>query len=476
MIYKQDFVYITAYLLGIDKERFEKFFTFAEDNTWDNFNENKEMRIVHELCKLRVEILNNVSKLEEFMVSELTNMLYCKEVIEQGGVEYLKSNEIDIEVTNGSCEKYLTHINKLLTTYVSQLKNSNIFPDWFPFKQYSYMFIMRDKSTKRVIKKYIDSRLNYPYQLWVSYDMSRMEHNFLRNDKAMLQYIYTLKGEKPVNFDDKVCKFEDGDKYNPDSSNSESTEEKDTKLTKVSEIVSSKKNGAESVNNFVSGGKKALAVVDCENISVNVVVSVLKVLEQSKKVYKVILVDDENTTDDWSLLESICELEIKHITTKRLVDTKSIVDMQLALSTYEEKMKNKADRIILFASDSDYMCLIENVADEKTKFFVIYENENVRPQYISKLKEQNVESASIEEFEYIGVAEERQNRLLNDVLREINALYNINMSTIVENIAKEKGYTVDEENNILGVLVESLGICVGTGGEVSFVVNYDKNK
>lgn len=452
LIYKRDIVYITSYLLGMNKTTFYTQYEHEEDGKglWNKFEKIKEMKIIHELCAIRIAILGNSGALDSYMIKQLKNILTCEQYISQESVEYLKSQNIEIEEANLNSEKYIKRINTLINNHLGEIKNIDILPDWIPLKEYFNMFKMNNNTIKASQRNYSKYYGNYPFQLWVSFDMSNMNHNILRNDAYLLECIHRFNRQTPVDYKDKVC-------------------------IDAKEIVSNKdsKDNTDNIaiQEFVKSGKKVLAVVDCENVTVSTVISVIREMEKCQKIYKIILIDDDNTIEDWGIVSEAVKTEIQHIQTKRLMSAKSVVDMQLALSVYKEKIENKVDKVVLLASDSDYMCLIDNVMDERTQFFVVYELDRVCTTYVKRLKESNVPAASSDEFEYIDLTLERKNNIIAEVVESINKeVKDINVLDMIERVVENYNISGEELRGIKEDVKKNMCIEINNNGDVAFMI------
>jgi uncharacterized LabA/DUF88 family protein len=182
------------------------------------------------------------------------------------------------------------------------------------------------------------------------------------------------------------------------------------------------------LTSFVEGSESVLVVVDCENSNPVKLCSVLGTLsEESKnKIQKVIFFDSAYTTDgwrilsestenitnnkcinnsskdnlddnfDWRLPELISGLKIERVQVDRLIETKSQVDMELAIETVKAVMKNSIDSVILVSSDSDYWTLIKSLPE--TRFMVMFEKEKTSLKIEKALQNEAIQYTYMDNF------------------------------------------------------------------------------
>ena len=136
--------------------------------------------------------------------------------------------------------------------------------------------------------------------------------------------------------------------------------------------------------------ENCILVVDCENSDAVKLAARLSSLskEELRRIRKILLFDSEYTTTQWATLvdrlmkavrdtlrpeEAEESLRLEHIMVPRLNQSKSQVDMTLAVRTSREVYGNHAGGVILVSSDSDYWAMIRQL--EGVRFLVMLEKE-----------------------------------------------------------------------------------------------------
>lgn len=73
--------------------------------------------------------------------------------------------------------------------------------------------------------------------------------------------------------------------------------------------------------------------------------------------------DDYHTTIVWDYIETLIDIPVEHIETKRITDMKSLVDIQMAVGVSAAHYRDGVDSFILCSSDSDFWELTKDLPD-----------------------------------------------------------------------------------------------------------------
>lgn len=528
MTYKMDIILKTAYLLGMCEDKYVYLYGSDALPIWNTLAECPDCKAVHMLSAMRNAILGNHREFDEWSINEMQNILdhpvFKEGVDDATATSHMRGvNEIDfnwlesyvgeVRQYNADSDKYLEVLDKLIHERLLRIRDNSlqaIFPEWLPFDAYMLMFNMSKsyKTLKAVKTSYTRCYDAYPFQLWVGCKVASLKGNILRDDCYFLTWLCEEKHVKPsVDFNvvcsvskvsdaeqlkvlDSVAQQMERNKGTSDSSNviteivddSIEVAEQETPVNSTEKSQTAKgvisptsaPDRSEDLMNFINAGEKAVAVVDCENSNLDLVISVLKSINGSKKkIRKVILIDDDSTHDLWNELGEVCDVKIKHIHTERVVSEKSVVDMQLALTVQREKFVHSIDRFILFASDSDYMCLIDNVQDKKTNFFVIYQYEKVSCKYKAKLQQKGVEVASSEGFTKCSIVAERKNKVLDAFEEMLNTKNRCRVDAVLTELTQSMGVSMTEAdiNDLTEHIFANISIVKDGTNWVSYKIN-----
>lgn len=285
---------LTAYLLGLDMEKYDISFIDHMEIPVELEN-NKEALILRNLCILRNNFLNSYDSLSSFFSTTLRNIIDSPSV-DQSCVKYLKSVGIDLRITNARASDYIRSISDIINDYAKRISNSDLLPEWASSvlrECYCGIFTVQKRvSGVTLAKTYSRLRKKYPYQLFVGFDLSTYTHNLLYRDSMLFSNIQTLAGVKDVVSYDRllVATSQDLDPANEAEGTFTLTRE-DTK---------------NALSDFLGNSSKILIIVDCENTHVDTVVAVINDVSRSNikgNKYKIVLVDDEKCHEDWEIVK-----------------------------------------------------------------------------------------------------------------------------------------------------------------------------
>ena len=193
---------------------------------------------------------------------------------------------------------------------------------------------------KKVRSFYNEYYEYYPFQVYLSWGYKRPKDdwgNVLYNDDKFLKILYSLNNDR----------FQ-GSSY----------------------VVDAKIDTKENIYDFLKNSEKAIILVDCENMEPFKLLAVLKNLheEKLKKIQKIFLINDTNTTKTWDFFKDFTDIQVEHILAERVIKEKSLVDQNLILIASKEHYKNNVDSIIIASSDSDYVPLASTLGEANFLF------------------------------------------------------------------------------------------------------------
>lgn len=107
-----DIVSKVAFLIGVPDSHWKSQYTGLDADIYEQLNENKNARIIRNLCGLRTEIERNFKRFSMLILMELKNLHTIPQT--QAMVNQLHKDGIDIIKANPKLEEYLPKINTLL--------------------------------------------------------------------------------------------------------------------------------------------------------------------------------------------------------------------------------------------------------------------------------------------------------------------------------------------------------------------------
>lgn len=404
-----------AYLIGVKKIFFEYDNQSPQLEIFEELEQNKDARIIRNLCILRTTIERNFKFIKDAMKYEFKTLntignKYIKEAITN-----LRDDDIDIVKYNKQkLSQYIIDINRLIAGHIFYCKN--LFPDWIVWDYIKDLFLMpngyTEKGTKAAMELYYPNVNKYPYKMYINWKNPKDEGNILYNDKKFLELLYQINGDV----------FKD--------------------VSRVSDISSESKL---NIKEFIQNGKIVDAICDCENSDPYMLASVFNNMNDSltAKINKIILVDDQNTVKAWNIFDQlVTEIEIEHISTERVTKEKSLVDIVLTAKTCKEHYVNHVDSFILISSDSDFWGLINTLPD--VEFLIFAEKEKFGHKMREIVESANIHYSYIENF-YSGEVDIRRRVLLMEFRKAIEANIAFNVNDIFQKISNETRVNLSEK-------------------------------
>lgn len=111
-----DIVSKVAFLIGVPDSHWKSQYTGLDSDIYEQLSNNRDARIIRNLCGLRTEIERNFKHFSMLILMELKNLHTIPQT--QGMVNQLRKDGIDIIKANPKLEEYLPKINALITKII----------------------------------------------------------------------------------------------------------------------------------------------------------------------------------------------------------------------------------------------------------------------------------------------------------------------------------------------------------------------
>lgn len=373
---------IVAYMLGIEDARLEEYYSHHYEMLLVNLRASKEASIIRYLCKIRTTILKNFLNIDNEMRYNLSN-LDRMSYFDQKEIGDLYKWGIYVVQPNYRSDKYILHLTELIDQNIDVCKT--LFPDSIKFEYIRSIFVIPHYNKKDVLieeyNKFRGNQMLYPFQTYMYWQPEDCGY-LLYSDAKFLKIIYEQNGEQ----------FYEGYKYRDASD--------DTK---------------ENIYNFIHESEHVVMAVDCENADPYKLYGVIKNLDEEdlKLISKIILYDDYHTTIAWDYIETLIHIPVEHVEVPRVTDSKSLVDIQMAVGVSAAYYRDGIDSFILCSSDSDFWGLISSIPD--ARFLVMYEYSKCGNAIKEALNSRSIFHCSMDDF-YMQNAGELQKIVLKKVL------------------------------------------------------------
>jgi hypothetical protein len=330
-------------------------------------------------------------------------------------------------------QKHIANINQLIEEQIENIHK--YIPEWIKWEYIKKLFIMpgcsagtnfyiyKDKKrTQDVMDKIHEYRKDfyknkdfYPYGTYLNWNPSYRKEdagNILFNDNKFLKLLYASNND-----------IFNGEQY----------------------VIDAKEEIKNSIYDFVEQAINIAIYVDCENVDPYSFAATLTNLDQSKikKIKKVVLYDDANTTNAWDILQEVLNLEVEHLEVERVKDDKSLVDHALAIGVTKSFFEEKIESVMLASSDSDFWSLIRYLPE--IRFFVMNETKITSNAVLEKLNDYNIPHCCMDEFAQDSIQAYKNKVLKNNlqiILNEFNEegrLEFLNTDDIVQNVFRRAG-------------------------------------
>lgn len=396
---KRDIISRVAYLIGVPQWVFENEFESPQLEVFQELEKNKGARIVRNLCIVRTAIERFFGKINGLLYLEYKTIYSVPEYIPQSALEQLAADGIRIN-RQSRLINYVIEINKLICDRVNNCKD--IFPEWLNWNYVRDIFVMKNGLTEEGVRAagelYHKNKAYYPYKAFLNWEPED-NGNLLYHDKKFVTLLY---------------------KWHRD------------KFTDLSKVMDTGSAAMSNIHDFVKKSDKVVMVVDCENTDPYRLCATLKALADKtlSKIHKIMLFDDAHTIDMWRILESYTAIPVEYIVSQRVLQNKSLVDIEMTAVTCREHYREHVDSFIIVSSDSDYWGLMSSLPD--ARFLVMIERGKSSPDLKTTLSNNGIFYCYIEDF-FDGNSEGIKNMaLVNEVKQVLEKAFQMSMPEVLD--------------------------------------------
>jgi len=442
---KYEIVSKLAFLVGVKKSIFENENQTPELGIYNSLMNNKNARIIRNLCMLRNSLENNYSRITEKMKTEYVySPANMPELIPADCIRGLSADGVRLFTKQQKeAVQYILEVNRLISDRINNCKS--IFPDWLKWEYIHDLFIMPSGLTKEGARKeaavFYEKKSFYPFQVYMNWPAA--DHgNILYNDRKFVELLYDWHEDYFTDF---------------------------SKVTDVAETVKC------SIYDFIDASQKLDVVVDCENSDPYRLYATFMNLdhETTAKINRIFLFDDVHTGSGWDLFDEQMPIAVEHIEISRLKEDKSLVDMMLATRCCKEHYVENVDAFIIVSSDSDYWALIQTMSD--AKYLVMVEHEKCGHDMRDALMQSNIFYCYIDDF-YSGNAQDLAlNAMTREIRRELENALSLNIYELFSKAATttRASFSTVERNNFIDKYLRTIQLSLDQVGNLSLQV---KNK
>jgi uncharacterized LabA/DUF88 family protein len=337
---RAEVVTIVAYMLGIDEQSLNEYYSQHYGQLLEQLRQDKDATIIRYLSRIRTTIMKNFLQVDNEMRYNLLNIDRIS-LFEHNEIASLQKWGVRVVQPNYRSDKYISHLTKLMDEHIDACEHW--FPETIRFSYLRELFVVPHYSKKDVLKteyeKFHSNIGLYPFQMYL-YWQPEACGNILYSDGKFLKILYSQHGEA----------FYEDYKYRDASDNTK-----------------------QSIYDFIRQADRVVMAVDCENADPYKLYGVLKNLSRDdvNQIKKIILYDDYHTTVAWDYIERLLTVPVEHVEVPRVTDSKSLVDIQMAVGVSASYYRDGVDSFILCSSDSDFWGLISAIPD--AHFLVMYE-------------------------------------------------------------------------------------------------------
>ena len=430
-----------AYLIGVPKRIFDNEHEPPQLEVYQQLENDKNARIIRNLCIIRTEIERNFRHINREMKMEYKSILTLPQYVPADSINQLLADGINfIKKSSTKLSDHIVEINRIISDRINNCKS--LFPLWLNWKYIRDLFIMPnglyEKETKAAAGVYYASLRLYPYQMYINWQ-PHDEGNILFNDKKFVTLLYRWHGDE----------F--------------------TEYSKVSDAGSYIKG---SIYDFIEDSERVVVVVDCENSDPYKLSATLRRLDSvyTDKITSIILFDDIHTATAWSILERFTSIPVEHILIERIKQNKSLVDIRLTARACQEHYENKVDSFIIVSSDSDYWGLISSLP--KAQFLVMIEHDKCGPDMKAALVDSGIFYCYLDDF-YSGDSEElKTNAIFQEMRNYMKKAVQLNVNDMFNDAlrATRIEMTSAERQQFYNKYIKTLQLSIDDDGDVSLLI------
>ena len=294
---------------------------------------------------------------------------------------------------------------------------------------------LSDEGVKLAGDTYQKSKECYPYKIYINWEPED-NGNILYHDKKFVTLLYKWHRDKFTDL---------------------------AKVSNTGNLVMS------NIQDFANKAEKVVMVVDCENTDPYRLCATLGALSNKTvaKISKIMLFDDVHTIAVWRILESYTAIPVEYITSQRVLQNKSLVDIEMTAITCREHYRENVDSFIIVSSGSDYWGLISSLPD--ARFLVMIERAKSSPDLKSTLSNNGIFYCYIEDF-FDGNSEKiRKLALVNEVKRMLEKSFQMGMAEVLEKALAVTGIhmKVEERHPFIEEHFSNMHLVIDEEGKLS---------
>lgn len=424
-----------GYLLGVPSEVFERGQLDIEH--YKKMDQNKNARIIRNLCILRNNIEQNYGKIYAAFHNDIKNLHTLPEYIDQKAIRQLGEDGIQIIKANYPLDRYVIDLNTQIANRINNCQS--LLPIWLNWNYIRALFIMpggtKPEGVKRAGNEYNAHRNDYPFQIYLNWGGSN-QGNILYNDKKFVSLLY-----------------EENEDYFQD-------------MSKVTDAGNLAKDG---IYAFLNRSQRTALVVDCENSDPYKLYAMLNNLNENallEKIVKIILFDDVNASSAWDVLGDFTKIPVEHIMLERVKQDKSFLDIRLSVGVCKEFYQNSIDSFILASSDSDYWGLIPTLED--AHFLVLVEDEKVSGAIRRNMEDAGITYCYLDDFCTGNSNAIKEHALLKELRQRLEAEVNFNIRDMLREVfdITRADMTKGEKDQFYARYIKPMHIEIDAEGEV----------
>lgn len=432
-----EIVSMVAFLIGVSECFFENENTTLDMNVFARLRGKRSAKIIRNLCVLRNDIEKNYSKIIRKMQLEQRTMMMMPEYVTQQAIMELNEENISLYSSCDDPAKMLIAINRTISSRINNCQP--LFDGQVEWTYLRRIFIMPDGTTGAGLKVaadfYHQHYNQYPYHAYMNWPAEE-QGNILSCDKKFLMLLYSWNGDV----------FTD--------------------LNRVSDVSNHTKN---TIYSFVRESGRTELLVDCENADPYSLCATINNLDQDAlgRLYKIILFDDEHTTNAWDLLQECVNVPVEHLQVNRLLAGKSLVDQTLTARCCSDFYEKDVDSFVLASSDSDYWGLISVLT--RARFLVMIEHTKCSEAMKRALSEKSIFFCYIDDFYSGSNTEFKRKVLLKEIGDNLKEAVRLNLNDILEQavIRTRMPLTAEEKKSFYERYLRTLALEISDKGDVT---------
>ena len=161
-----------AYLIGVPLRIFQNEHEPPKIEIYNRLEQDKNARIIRNLCIIRTAIERNYRKINDIMRMEYRGLLSMPEIIPASSMQQLSNDGINfIKKSSTKLCHHIIEINRLISDRINNCKS--LFPIWINWAYIKELFIMpnglTEDGTKDAADIYYASLSYYPYQMYINW-------------------------------------------------------------------------------------------------------------------------------------------------------------------------------------------------------------------------------------------------------------------------------------------------------------------